>query len=94
MAAADARPVALTAGRRRALAVLVYARRNALDVCESNMTTPAQRFTMGNLSVYWSTAKWLTEQGLAVYAGRNQSGWQPLVQITDAGIELAEAQDL
>jgi hypothetical protein len=84
----------LTAARRRALAVLIYGRRHGVDVCESNQTTPAQRFTMGNLSVYWSTASWLVDQGLASYAGRNQHGWQPLVQITTAGVELAEEQDL
>lgn len=84
----------LTAARRRALAVLIYAKRHAVDVCESNQTTPAQHFTMGNLSVYWSTVTWLIDHGLAVYAGRNAHGWQPLVAITDAGVELAENQDL
>lgn len=81
----------MTVARRRALAVLAYGRRHAVDVTESNQTTPAQRFKIGDLSVYWSTVEWLRQGGYVDTTWRNGRRY---VTLTPAGFEFAEAQDL
>jgi hypothetical protein len=73
-----AQTVKLTPARRRALEVLTAAERDGRPVRISNETNDA--------AVYWQSAAWLQQNGLAV------STWSPQgqrIQLTDAGRHAA-----
>jgi hypothetical protein len=81
----------LTVAQRKALAVLLYGRRHAREVTESNISTAPEHWSSMPLFVYWQTVRWLEDQGYvstAWMAGRMH------VTLTDAGVDFAESQDL
>lgn len=81
--AADiARELKITPPRRRALHVLVWAEINGLSACESNETSfPRGQF---GASIYWQTAGWLIDTGLATRQDRRLVATQRAFNIASA----------
>lgn len=86
--------VTLTSARRRGLAVLAkrYATHQGRRPEEQRCRRSSYATSLASATVYWQTADWLAEQGLAVIYGWD--GAAAYVRLTRAGIELARMEGM